>query len=379
MEWLFWLLLVGLVYSYFLYPILLKLVLAVRPRSGPGIAPEQPLPSMTLVVTVHNESQRIRDKLANSLAIDYPAELLEVIVASDCSTDDTDDIVANYAPGRVRLVRADQRKGKEYAQLCAIREAQGEVIVFSDVATQIPADALRKLAGYFADPSVGAVSSEDRFVTQDGRVVGEGAYVRYEMWLRRLESKLAGLVGLSGSFFAARRTVCERWDTESPSDFNTALNCARADLRAVTAPDVLGFYTDLKDPSREYARKVRTVLRGMTGLARHREVMNPQRFGWFAFEVISHKLMRWAVPWFMLGLLIVNAVVAHEGAFYALCLIGQLLFYGVAAAAHFQPALREHSLVRIIYFFVQVNLAIADATGQFLSGKRMTVWQPSAR
>ncbi|MDX9875399.1 MAG: glycosyltransferase, partial [Spongiibacteraceae bacterium] len=132
MEWLFWLLLVGLVYSYFLYPILLKLVLAVRPRSGPGIAPEQPLPSMTLVVTVHNESQRIRDKLANSLEIDYPAELLEVIVASDCSTDDTDDIVANYAPGRVRLVRADQRKGKEYAQLCAIREAQGEIIVFSD-------------------------------------------------------------------------------------------------------------------------------------------------------------------------------------------------------------------------------------------------------
>lgn len=378
MELAFWLALLGLMYSYFLYPLILKLLLAVRPRTQSDLEASA-LPAMTLIVTVHNEAGRIAEKLTNSLALDYPQELLEVIVASDCSTDATDQIVESFAPGRVRLVRADQRLGKEYAQLCAIRAATGDILVFSDVATRIPEDALLKLARHFTMSGVGAVSSEDRFLTEDGRVVGEGAYVRYEMWLRRLESGVAGLVGLSGSFFAARKSVCQEWDIESPSDFNTALNCARQGLRAVTAPDVLGFYRDLKDPSREYARKVRTVLRGITGLSRHAEVMNPFRYGWFAVQVISHKLMRWAVPWIMIAFLLINTAMADEGLFYLVCLVGQLAFYGIALAAHYRPALRENAAARIIYFFVQANLAIADATGQFLAGRRMTVWQPSAR
>src|SRR5262249_35997010 len=155
-------------------------------------------------------------KIDNALAIDYPG--LEVIVASDCSTDRTDDIVREYAGRGIRLVRAPERLGKENAQEYAIRAAQGDIIVFSDVATWIPADALRKLASYFQTPGVGAVSSEDRFIDQQGGVAGEGVYVRYEMWLRRMESNLAGLVGLSGSFFAARRSICLDWDIHSPSD-----------------------------------------------------------------------------------------------------------------------------------------------------------------
>jgi hypothetical protein len=232
---------------------------------------------------------------------------------------------------------------------------------------------------YFEDPAVGAVSSEDRFIAQDGKVAGEGLYVRYEMWLRRLESSLAGLVGLSGSFFAARREVCEYWDIQSPSDFNTALNCARRGLRAVTAPDVLGCYQDLKDPSREYKRKVRTVLRGMTGLARHAEVMDLRRFGQFAFQVIGHKLMRWLVPVVLVALLPLNVVLLGYGGVYTVALAAQLAFYGAALAAHLRPELRDIGPLRIVYFFVQVNVAIADALLQFLRGARMTVWQPSAR
>src|SRR5690606_37149604 len=140
----------------------------------------------------------------------------------------------------VRLVRAVQRQGKEWAQLLAVRAAQGEILGFSDVATMIRADALRRLAGDFADPKVGAVSSEDRFVAPGGQLVGEGLYVRYEMWLRRLESGAAGLVGLSGSFFAARREVCEQWDVLASSDFNTALNSVRRGYIAISDPPLLG-------------------------------------------------------------------------------------------------------------------------------------------
>jgi len=199
------------------------------------------------------------------------------------------------------------------------------------------------------------------------------------MWLRRKESSLAGLVGLSGSFFAARKTVCEKWDISSPSDFNTALNCANLGLRAVTAPDVLGYYQDIQDPQKEYQRKVRTVLRGISALASHAEVLNYGRYGLFAFEVFSHKLMRWLVPWFLLLLFVVNCSLAGEHWFYSLVLVGQLGFYGLAVAAHMNNVLKDNALVRIVYFFVQVNIAIGDASIQFLQGKRMTVWQPSAR
>jgi glycosyltransferase involved in cell wall biosynthesis len=378
-EIVFWLLALAVVYSYFIYPCVLWLL--VRISGGhqlvPGVA-AKPL-SVSLIVTVHNEEARIAAKLANLAALDYPREYLQLIVASDCSTDATESIVSAQAAKGVELVRAAQRLGKENAQLAAIQAARGEILVFSDVATEMPPDALRHLVRYFADPSVGAVSSEDRFVSQDGRVAGEGLYVRYEMWLRQLESQLAGLVGLSGSFFAARRTVCDEWDIHSPSDFNTALNCARMGLRAVTAPDVLGFYQDLKDPSREYERKVRTVLRGMTGLARHTEVLDPRRFGRFAWQVIGHKLMRWLVPWALLLLFLANLSLLGAAFVYKLAFIAQLAFYALALLAHIRPALREAGPVRIIYFFVQVNVAIAHATLQFLGGKRMTVWQPSAR
>lgn len=377
MEWLFWLLVVALAYSYFIYPLIL-MVLPKRTDTPVGVG-QPPLPSVSLIVTAHNEERRITGKLENSLAIDYPPELLEVIVASDCSSDGTDRIVSECAPGRVRLVRADQRLGKEYAQLCAIRAALGEVIVFSDVATQIPAEAIRNLVAWFSDPGVGAVSSEDRFISSSGAIAGEGAYVRYEMWLRRQESRLAGLVGLSGSFFAARKAVCDEWDIYSPSDFNTALNCARLGYRAVTASNVLGYYTDIADPSREYQRKVRTVLRGMTALSRHPEVLNPLRHGLFAFQVFSHKLMRWAVPWLMLAVIPVSLALVDDGLVYQLAVAAQAAFYALGISAHFAVRLRQIGAVRIGYFFLQVNLALAHSLVKFVSGQRMHVWTPSVR
>jgi len=378
MQLLFWILVFAAGYSYFLYPAFLSLLTRARKRDVAGDQ-GQALPSLTLIVTAYNEEKRIRAKIENALAIDYERSLFELIVASDCSTDATESIAAEYADRGVRVVRSPQRHGKEGAQLAALREARGEILVFSDVATEIPVDALRKLVRYFESPDVGAVSSEDRFIGGDGVVAGEGAYVKYEMWLRSMESKLAGLVGLSGSFFAARKKICGDWDIQSPSDFNTALNCARAGMRAVTSPDVLGFYKDLQDPRKEYQRKVRTVLRGITAIARHPDVLNPFRFGWFAWQVWSHKIMRWLVPWFLVALLVVTVLLIDRGWIYQLALAAQIGFYGIATLAHFSQGLRRRTAPKLIYFFVQVNISLADAAVRFLSGQRMVTWQPSAR
>lgn len=365
-------------YSYFLYPLILK-TLPARPQAKTSSSSDAELSTLSLIITVHNEEARIREKLENTLAIDYPRDRLEIIVASDFSVDATDSIVESYAEQGVRLVRADLRKGKEYAQLCAIRESSGDILVFSDVATTIPADALRTLAAAFVDERVGALSSEDRFISNDGRVAGEGAYVKYEMWLRRLESERAGLVGLSGSFFAARREVCAEWDIASPSDFNTALNCARQGLVAVSSPEVVGIYQDVKDPGLEYRRKVRTVIRGLTAIVRHPEVLNPFRMGLFAFQVWSHKLMRWAVPWFMLIFAVLTITLQEQGGIYKVALLVQLVFYSFAMLGWLSARAREISVVRIIFFFVQTNIALAQAVTSFLVGKRMTVWTPSRR
>ena len=376
MATLFWISLFGCCYSYFFYPVVLRLLI---PKRRPSISapPDHTQASASLIITCHNEQGRITEKIENSLAIDYPH--LEIIVASDASSDQTDAIVEQYADRGVRLVRAEERLGKENAQLHAIRAARGDILIFSDTATQIPKEAIAKMMAYYNDPKVGAVSSEDRFVTQDGSIAGEGAYVKYEMWLRRLESDRAGLVGLSGSFFSARKSVCEQWDIHAPSDFNTALNCAQQGYVAVTSPDVLGFYTDIKNPAKEYQRKLRTIIRGLTAIERHPEVLNLYRFGYFSVQTWSHKILRWAVPWFMLTLLLSSLAVADKGSFYRLILLGQIAFYGIALASWKRPKLQENTICKLVFFFTQVNLALATATLQFFGGKRMSVWTPSER
>lgn len=373
----FWISLVGASFSYFIYPAILRALPARQSENREISHTFEPNITVSLIVTAHNEAQRIRKKIQNCLTLEYP--YLEIIVASDASTDETDSIVNEFAGQGVKLARANERKGKEYAQLQAIGVSTGEILIFSDVATSIPEGAIAAMVRYFEDPTIGAVSSEDRFVSRDGSIAGEGAYVRYEMWLRRMESQRAGLVGLSGSFFAARRSVCEKWDIYSPSDFNTALNCAHSGLVAVTAPDVLGYYQDVADASREYQRKVRTIIRGLTALSRHPEVLNPFKFSLFAFQVFGHKLMRWMAPWFGVCLFLSSAILAGKSAFYLIAFVSQLLFFVVVLIAYLMPSLRQRALLKIPFFFVQANIAVAHAVVSFLSGRRMTVWTPSQR
>ncbi|MCK4707749.1 MAG: glycosyltransferase family 2 protein, partial [Gammaproteobacteria bacterium] len=208
---------------------------------------------------------------------------------------------------------------------------------------------------------------------------GEGAYVKYEMWLRKLESEVYSLVGLSGSFFAARSDICKEWSISIPSDFNTALNCARLGYFAVTDKDIIGYYKDIKNKKGEYARKLRTVIRGMSAVGEKPDVLNPFAFGFFAFEVWSHKIMRWLVPWFMMMLLIISTLLFTEHPIYTLIFVLQLIFYGIVLAGAAVPALRENTIVKIPFYFVQVNMAIAHAAVAYMFGKRITVWSPSKR
>jgi glycosyltransferase involved in cell wall biosynthesis len=375
MQLLFWLSLLGASYSYLIYPFVL-LLLPRRQSESTNVSSTRPI--ISVIITARNEENRIEQKIRNTLTIDYAVDKREILVASDASSDRTDEIVRQYEKEGVRLVRADERRGKEYAQRLAIRQSNGEILVFTDVGTSIPAGAVSLMVAKFDDPKVGAVSSEDRVITRQGTATGEGLYVRYEMWLRALESSRSTLVGLSGSFFAARREVCQDWDVQSPSDFNTALNCRRLGYVAVSDFEIVGYYQEIKNEIREYQRKVRTVVRGIAAISKSSQVLNPLKFGLFAFQVWSHKIFRWLVPWFLI-LMFATSVIARQQYFYLGVLIAQLCFYGLAAAACFSARLRASTLFKIPFFFVQANAAIAHAMLTVLVGRRITTWNPSER
>ncbi|MCI0564195.1 MAG: glycosyltransferase family 2 protein, partial [Nitrososphaera sp.] len=336
-------------------------------------------PTVSFIITAYNEEARIREKIENTLQQNYPPDRFEIVIASDCSTDGTDDIVRSYESRGVRLLRATERMGKEAAQKLAVESTSGAILVFSDVATLVSSDGVSNIVKNFSDPTVGCVSSVDRFVDSDGRTSGEGAYVKYEMLLRRLETKVNTLVGLSGSFFAVRREVCQSWAADLQSDFNTLLNAAKSGLRGVSDPDSIGYYKNLADERKEYERKVRTVLRGISVLMKSLPMLNPFKYHLFSWQLFSHKLCRWLVPFAMILAFVSNMLLIPSSAFYQYTFGFQLAFYGIALAYLWIQRLPKKDLLRIPSFVLVANLSILDAWYRYLRGERILGWDPSKR
>ena len=363
-------------YAYFGYPASLLLVGLFRNKR---VQKKTLHPSVSLIITAYNEEKRIEAKLVNTLELDYPPEKLQIIVTSDGSTDRTNEIARRYHEKGVELLVNSVRRGKEYAQKDAVGLSKGEVLVFTDVATLLEPGSLKEMVSNFSDPSVGCVSSEDRLVGKDGKPSGEGFYVRYEMWLRRLESKVNSLVGLSGSFFAARREVCQDFANEMQSDFRTVLNAVRSGLRAISDPKVIGYYHDISDEKGEFERKVRTVLRGLTVFFHHPDLLNPFRYGLFSYQYFCHKLLRWSVPVLLCIAFISNLMLVTESGIFISLFVGQCCFYLLAIIGWMWPYRSSKTVIRIPHYFLTVNTSILVAWWRYLRGQRVVMWTPSGR
>ncbi|MBE0604452.1 MAG: glycosyltransferase family 2 protein [Deltaproteobacteria bacterium] len=374
-EAIFWISVFLVFFSYFGYPISLWLLGRIH-RKGHVKRPVHP--QVTIIITAYNEEKRIKDKLENTLSLIYPKGKLQILVASDGSTDRTNEITESYRGSGVELLAIKTRAGKESAQRDAMKAARGEIIVFTDVATIIEPNGIEEIVSNFADPEIGCVSSEDRLLDRDGKPSGEGFYVRYEMVLRRLESRVNSLVGLSGSFFAARRAVCIDLSPDMQSDFRTLLNSRKMGLRGVSDPAVTGSYLDVSEKSREFDRKVRTVLRGLTVFFRHLEFLNFFRYGFFSYQYFCHKLLRWLVPCMMMTALTANAFLLGESSIYATIFVLQILFYCFALLGWRKNG-ECGKLLKIPYYFVSVNLSIFVAWLKYIGNQRVVMWNPSDR
>jgi len=375
MKLLFWIASSLVVYTYVGYPLVLWVFAKIRSR---GVLKKNFYPSVSIIIAARNEADQIRQKLDHTLALDYPAERREILVASDASDDATDEIVKEYGGHGVHLVRAPQRRGKEYVQGLAASVATGDILVFTDAATILEPDALWRLMTNFADPTIGAVSTEDLIVDAHGNPTAEGLYVRFEMWVRRLEGRFHSLVGLSGSCFAIRKELCSDWSPVLASDFMGALRAARQGYRSISDPSALGRFIALVSPQAEMRRKTRTFLRGITVLMANLDLLNPLRYGRFAFQLASHKLLRFVVPFLLLTILTTTGFLRSEP-LYGTVFWAQVGFYVLAAAGGFVRPLQRNRIVRTAFFFVMVQWAMLRAWGKYALGQQQVTWEPSRR
>ena len=362
-------------YTYAGYPLVLWAATRRRPRD---VRRKDISPSVSIIVAARNEADKIRRKIEHSLALDYPKERLEILVASDASDDGTDDIVEEYSGRGVRLVRALQRHGKEHAQGLALAVAKGDVIVMTDAATLLEPDALKRLVENFGDPTIGAVSSEDVVVDASGNPTGEGIYVRYEMWVRRVESRFHSIVGLSGSCFAIRRELCSSWPPTLASDFMAALHAARGGYRSIADASARGRFVAVGSAQAERRRKTRTFLRGITVLMANLDLLNPFRHGRFAFQLASHKLLRFVAPLLLLAALAASGLARGDSLLRLLFWL-QVSFYVAGVAGGSVPSLQRHPVIRVTHFFTMVQWAMLMAWARYAVGQQQTTWEPSKR
>lgn len=362
----------AIAYPIAIYPLLVQLLARVRPR--PWRTGETDL-KVAHLITVFNEERRIALKLDNALALEPPAGGLETVVISDGSDDGTERIVRGYADRGVRWIGCE-RQGKERAQMTAIRSIDAEILVFSDASSLLEKDSMIELIRPFADPSVAAVSGTDRLETV-GTETGEDLYIGYEMRLRRAESRAGSLVGLSGCYFAIRREVCERWVPEVPNDMGSALIAIAMGRRAVAVDGARCTYGATTSTTREFQRKKRTALRGLRGLIAYRCALT--RGGWVeAWQVFSHKVMRFLAPFFAVAAVATLAVGSWIGLFWAqLLLAGSVALVATALAGMLAPArLRP---LRGASFLVLSMAAVGSAWFSILKRDRAALWAPTER
>ena len=375
METLFWTSLLGTLYAYFLYPGVLYFLgrLFSRPVSAPL---SDFTPTVSLLMPVHNEAGVISSKLENLEHIDYPRDCLRVVIVSDGSTDETVDIIGQYQGSLdIQLVEVVERRGKAHALNTGLQHVTTELVVFSDASILLEKDSLKQIVRPFQDPSIGCVSGEDH-IAEGG---GEGLYGQYELFLRNQESALGSIVGASGSFYAQRMDITRNFEEGLAPDFLSVLNTVAAGYRAITQPAARGHMRAVKSSGQEFQRKVRTLLRGMTALFDRAAMLNPFRYGLFSLFLISHKLMRWLVPLFLLLNILANISLLSMF-FYQLIFVAQLLFYGAAVLAYPSASpLHSARIGKIPLFFVMVNIAIAVAWLRYLKGDRQELWTPSQR
>ncbi|MGH7491968.1 MAG: glycosyltransferase family 2 protein [bacterium] len=376
MQILFWLCAGLILWVYAGYPLLLYFLNRMRPPRRVRAGEIEPV--VTLMVSAYNEAAVIRKKIENSLALDYPRHLLDLLVVSDGSSDDTDQIVREYETQGVRLLRMHERGGKTTGLNAAVPRAYGEIIVFSDANAMYDRRVVRNLVRNFADPQVGCVTGESRYNLEGATdsTQSENLYWRYELALKKMETNAGSLVGGDGAIYAVRKKLYRPMLPSDLSDFVNPMQVTLQGYRNVYEPEAFSYENGADTFAQEFRRKVRIVSRAWRGLGRVAGVLNPFRFGFFTVQVLSHKLLRWLVPIFMIGALIANLFLWQESVMYGFMAGAQGLFYVLALAGWAQAQrVAIPKIFYVPYYFCLINYASLLGILSYYRGQTFTMWQ----
>ena len=363
-----------LVYVYVGYPVLLALLAQLFRRRRPETGYT---PAISVLIAAYNEEAAIGRKIEQTLALQYPADKLEILVVSDGSTDQTDEIVKAVADPRVRLLRVEGRGGKTVAQNAGVKECRGEVVVFSDATAIYHPKALLYLAANYQDPGVGAVSGRYKyFDPEDASPTGLGsvAFWNYENMIKLAQSRIATLTGCSGCIYSVRKCNYVPLPQDACSDLVEPLCIVRNGFRVAFEDRALAYEETTKDSSQEFKMRVRVGTRGMRGVLSVPELLRPWEHLWTAFQLFSHKILRWMVPLLLILLLTGSAANLDVAAFRLLFLL-QLLFYGVVLISLVFPLHRRWRVLGIPLFFCTLNAAALVSMYKVMRGQQFTVWE----
>lgn len=378
MKMLFWVSLTLLLYTFFIYTSLLLLFTAIKARKGElvrGTTCENYHPQVSFIIAAHNEEKIIEEKIINTLALDYPPECIQIMVASDNSNDSTNDIVRRYQDKNVLLVNVKDRKGKTHAQNMAVLKTSGEILVFTDANSMWDPKSLQLLVNQFAQGKAGYVCGQLRYVdTASSSGYSEGLYWKYEMFLRGQESMLHSVTAGNGAIYAVRACLYPRVSPLYSHDLELPHRMVAKGKLALYEPRAIACEKAAASTREEYRRKIRMLARTWHRILHGPSLYNPFKYGAvYSWMMVSHRLFRYLVPLFQLSLLASSFLLWGQGLFYRAALTGQLLFYFLAAlGAIFHLQQRPFYLP---HYFCMVNFA--SLAGFFLAatGKVSPIWE----
>jgi cellulose synthase/poly-beta-1,6-N-acetylglucosamine synthase-like glycosyltransferase len=377
LEWLLAGSILAALYPLAGYPLVLMAVAALRPRR---IRRDSFTPTVSLLIPAYNEADCIAATIENKLAQDYPADKLQIIVVSDASEDDTDAITTGFRDRGVELIRRARREGKAAALNEAVSRANGEIIVFSDANSAFATDAISRLVENFADPQIGYVTGRLDYShggETSGR--GSGAYMRYENWLRRIESRVDSVIGVNGGVDAMRRNLYRPVPADQITDFVLPLGVIAAGYRVVFDDRAYSSEEANTEIKAEFRMRVRVALRALHGIAYAHRTLHVFRRPLPAFCILSHKVLRYGGFPFLALTLIFSVLLALRSPPFRIFLACEVGFYAVAAwglSGRIPARLRRLSALPA--YFVMSSMAFAIAAVRYLRGDVMATWKPRA-
>jgi cellulose synthase/poly-beta-1,6-N-acetylglucosamine synthase-like glycosyltransferase len=359
-------------YTYIGFPVLLAVRALATPRP---YTRGTRTPTVTIIIAAHNEVEVIRRKLDNALALDYPRNLLQVIVASDGSDDGTNEVVANYDAPEVRLLPLP-RQGKNRTVNTAVAAATGEILLFTDADSMLAPDALQHIVAPFSDPQVGGVIGDYHYATDVVEGTGERTYWGYDRTLKKLQTLSGNVTSATGQIYAIRRKHFNPIPMGVTDDFYTSTQVPAAHQRLIFEPRARAFGPIAGSADAEFRRKVRVMTRGLNSVWQMRRLLNPLNYGFYAFQLLTHKVLRRLMVIPLITLFLSAPLLWKRGRFYQLMTLGQSIFHGTALLGFLlrKRPVGQNRLFSLPFFFDLVYSAALVALFNLLRGQSYDVW-----